>query len=412
MNPFQGKRILLGVTGSIGAYKAVELASKLAQSGAEVEVLMTEAATRFVAPITFQSVTGRAAHTDSELWWAEAHVLHVSLAQPADLLLIAPITANTIAKLAHGLADNLLTLTALSAHCPLMIAPAMDSGMFASPANQANLQILISRGAIVIGPEVGHLASGLSAKGRMTEPAEILNRLRFFLSRGGPLHGRKAVVTAGGTQEPLDPVRVLTNRSSGKQGFALAQAALDSGADVVLISGPSALTAPYGIRRYDVRTAAEMLAAVLRETADADALFMAAAVADFRPAAAAAQKIKKDSAPGSLPLERTADILLEVSKQKMKTGFPKVTVGFSAETEDLEKNARKKLLAKRLDLIVANEIGAPDSGYEADTNRITIYSPDGPAQVLELMDKYRAAEAVVGRVTDLLADSSGLRASS
>jgi phosphopantothenoylcysteine decarboxylase/phosphopantothenate--cysteine ligase len=387
MNPFQGKRILLGVTGSIGAYKAVELASKLAQSGVEVEVLLTEAAARFVAPLTFQSVTGRAAHTDSDLWGADAHVLHVSLAQPADLLLIAPITANTIAKLAHGLADNLLTLTALSAHCPLMIAPAMDSGMFASPANQANLQTLISRGAMVIGP-----ASGLSAKGRMTEPAEILGRLRFFLSRGGPLHGRKAVVTAGGTQEPLDPVRVLTNRSSGKQGFALAQAALDYGADVVLITGPSALPAPYGIRRHDVRTAAEMLAAVLK----------AAAVADFRPAAPAAQKIKKDSAPESIPLEPNADILLEVSKRKMKTGFPKVTVGFSAETEDLEKNARKKLLAKRLDLIVANEIGGPDSGYEADTNRITIYSADGPAQATGLVDKYQAAEAVIQRWIDLL----------
>ena len=209
MNPIQGKRILLGVTGSVAVYKAVDLASKLTQAGAEVDVLLTEAAIRFVSPLSFQSVTGRTAHTDAELWGAEAHVLHVNLGRPADLLLVAPITANTIAKFAHGLADNLLSLTALSARCPMMIAPAMDGGMFASIPNQENLQKLISRGVIVVGPEEGHLASGLSAKGRMTEPAEILNRVRHLLSRGGRLRGRKVVVTAGGTQEPLDPVRML-----------------------------------------------------------------------------------------------------------------------------------------------------------------------------------------------------------
>ena len=267
MNPIQGKRILLGVTGSVAVYKAVDLASKLTQAGAEVDVLLTEAAIRFVSPLSFQSVTGRTAHTDAELWGAEAHVLHVNLGRPADLLLVAPITANTIAKFAHGLADNLLSLTALSARCPLMIAPAMDGGMFASVPNQENLQKLISRGAIVVGPEEGHLASGLSAKGRMTEPAEILNRVRHLLSRGGRLRGRKVIVTAGGTQEPLDPVRMLTNRSSGKQGFAIAQAALDEGAEVTLIAGPVALAFPYGAKRIDVHTAEEMRAAVLSEAA-------------------------------------------------------------------------------------------------------------------------------------------------
>ncbi|HEY5118286.1 MAG TPA: bifunctional phosphopantothenoylcysteine decarboxylase/phosphopantothenate--cysteine ligase CoaBC [Anaerolineales bacterium] len=402
MNPIEGKRILLGVTGSVAAYKAVDLASKLTQAGAEVDVLLTEAAVRFVAPISFQSVTGRAAHTDAELWGAEAHVLHVTLGRPADLLLIAPVTANTIAKLALGLADNLLSLTALSARCPLMIAPAMDGGMFASPTNQANLQMLIERGAIVAGPEEGHLASGLSAKGRMTEPAEILDRVRHLLSRGGPLRGRKVVITAGGTQEPIDPVRVLTNRSSGKQGFALCRVALDAGADVVLVAGPSALATPFGARRVDVRTAADMSQAVLGETADADALIMAAAVADFRPSQTAAQKIKKDTSLDAIHLERTEDILMEVSLEKAKRGHPQVTIGFCAETEDLEKNARKKLGAKRLDLIVANEIGEPESGFESDTNRVTILAADGSSFSLPMMDKYRVAEAVIERLTALL----------
>ena len=402
MNPIQGKRILLGVTGSIAAYKAVDLASKLTQAGADVDVLLTEAATRFVSPLSFQSVTGRAAHTDSELWGAEAHVLHVNLGRPADLLLVAPITANTIAKFARGLADNLLSLTALSARCPLMIAPAMDGGMFSSAANQENLQILIARGAIVVGPEEGHLASGLSAKGRMTEPADILDRARHLLSRGGPLRNRKVVVTAGGTQEPLDPVRMLTNRSSGKQGFAIAQAALDEGADVILIAGPVALTAPHGAMRIDVKTADEMRAAVLSGAAGSDALIMAAAVADFRPADPAPRKLKKSAAPDSIRLECTQDILTAVSEAKGKSGRPLVTIGFSAETEDLEKNSLKKLRAKRLDLIVANEIGSPNAGYETDSNRITIYSADGSSQSLPLMEKYRVAEAVIERLIALL----------
>jgi len=402
MNPIHGKRILLGVTGSIAAYKAVELASKLTQAGAEVDVLLTDAATRFVSPLSFQSVTGRAAHTDSELWGAEAHVLHVNLGRPADLFLIAPVTANTIAKIAHGLADNLLSLTALSARCVLMIAPAMDGGMFAAPANQENLQKLIARGAIVVGPEEGHLASGLSARGRMTEPADLLERVRFQLSRGGKLSGRKVVVTAGGTQEPLDPVRVLTNRSSGKQGFALAQAALDAGADAVLVAAPSALCHAYGVRRIDVRTAEEMRRVVLTEAADADALIMAAAVADFRPADPAKEKIKKSSAPDSIRLEPTADILTEIGQTRAKTGRPCVVVGFSAETQDLEPNARKKLDAKRLDLIVANEVGRPGSGFESDTNRVTILSAGDGSETLPEMEKYRVAEAIIEKVTGLL----------
>jgi len=407
MNPIQGKRILLGVTGSVAVYKAVDLASKLAQAGAEVDVLLTEAAIRFVSPLSFQSVTGRTAHTDAELWGAEAHVLHVNLGRPADLLLVAPVTANTIAKFAHGLADNLLSLTALSARCPLMIAPAMDGGMFASIPNQENLQRLISRGVIVVGPEEGHLASGLSARGRMTEPAEILNRVRHLLARGGRLRGRKVVVTAGGTQEPLDPVRMLTNRSSGKQGFAIAQAALDEGAEVILISGPVAIAFPYGAKRIDVKTAEEMRAAVLAEAAGSDALIMAAAVADFRPADPAPRKLKKSAAPDSIRLERTQDILTAVSEARAKSGRPAVTIGFSAETEDLETNARRKLKAKGLDLIVANEVGRSDSGFETETNRVTLLAADGSAEALPLMDKSLVAEAVIERVIALMTKEPG-----
>jgi phosphopantothenoylcysteine decarboxylase/phosphopantothenate--cysteine ligase len=303
--PLDGKHVVLGVTGSIAAYKAVDLASKLAQAGAVVETVLTPDAARFVAPLSFQSVTGQPAYTDADLWGAEAHVLHIGLARRADLLVIAPLTAQTMAKLAHGLADNLLSLTALATACSLLVAPAMDAGMFAHPATQANLALLQERGAIVVGPEKGHLASGLVARGRMTEPQELLGHIRYHLSRGGPLQDRKVVVTAGGTQEPLDPVRTLTNRSSGKQGVALAQAALDAGADVVLIAAPVAVPIPIGVKHVPVGTAADMAKAVLAACQQADALVMAAAVADFRPAQAAQQKLKKEQGLPSLALERT-----------------------------------------------------------------------------------------------------------
>jgi phosphopantothenoylcysteine decarboxylase/phosphopantothenate--cysteine ligase len=234
-SPIHGKHIVLGVTGSIACYKAADLASKLAQYGARVEVVLTHAATRFITPLTFQSVTGQRAYQDSDLWGGEGHVLHVGLGHRADLLVIAPASANTLAKLAYGLADNLLTLTALAAHCPTLLAPAMDGDMYTNPATQDNLEILRQRGAVIIGPAEGHLASGMLGVGRMVEPAEILGHIRWMLGRGGVLKNRKIIVTAGGTQEAIDPVRAITNRSSGKQGFALAQAALDLGADVTLI---------------------------------------------------------------------------------------------------------------------------------------------------------------------------------
>ena len=397
-----GKRIVLGVTGSIAAYKAVDLASKLAQSGATVETVLTEDATRFVSPLSFQSVTGQPAYTDSDLWGAQAHVLHVGLARRADILVIAPLTAQTLAKLAHGLADNLLSLAALAATCPLLLAPAMDAGMFAHPATQANLARLEEREAVVVGPEAGHLASGLVARGRMTEPSDILGHIRHTLSRGGPLQGRRLVVTAGGTHEPLDPIRFLTNRSSGKQGLALAQAALDLGADVTLIAAPVALPIPIGIEQIPVLTAAEMADAVLAASKNADALLMAAAVADFRPSQISDQKVKKEGGLASLALEPTTDILAAVASQRQETGQPRVVVGFAAETEHLLENATAKVQAKSLDLIVANDVSAADSGFGVDTNRVILLDAWGDSEPLPLMSKMAVAERVLDRVIKLL----------
>lgn len=401
-NPIKDKHILLGVTGSIAAYKAVELASRLTQAGAQVDTLLTQAAMQFVAPLTFQSVTGRRAYIEADLWGAEAHVQHISLGKNADLFVIAPLSANTMAKLAHGLADNLLTVTALAATCPLVIAPAMDGGMFAHPATQANLEILRQRGVSVIGPAEGHLASGMSGKGRMVEADEVAGFIRLVLSRSGSLAGRKVVVTAGGTQEPVDPVRVIANRSSGKQGFALAQAALDLGADVILVSGPVQLPTPTGALRVDVQTAQEMLEAVLAALPGSVALVMAAAVADFRPLAVSAEKIKKESGIPEIRLENTPDILKAVVEMKGKTGFPKLTIGFAAESQQVLANAQKKLRTKRLDLIAANDISAQDAGFGVDTNRVTLLYPDGEVEALPLMSKEEVADLLMGRVVDLL----------
>jgi len=395
--PLQDKRIVLGVTGSIACYKAVDLASKMAQTGAQVDTILTQGARQFLAPLTFQSVTGRRAYTDDDLWSNEAHVLHVGLAHGADLLVIAPATAHTLAQLAHGMADDLLRVTALAATCPLLLAPAMDGGMFEHPATQANLARLREWGATVIGPETGHLASGLVATGRMSEPQAILGQIRYRLSRGGPLQGRTVVVTAGGTREALDPVRYLTNYSSGRQGFALAQAALDAGGDVVLITTADQPTPP-GAQRIDVDSAREMADAVLDACQTADALLMAAAVADFRPAHSAHQKIKKGQGTPTLELVRNPDILLEVAQQKERNGNPDVVVGFAAETENLLHNAREKLNAKRLHLIVANDVSANDAGFAAETNRVTLLDRDGGAETLPLMSKTEVAARVVDRV--------------
>ena len=404
------KRVLLGVTGSIAAYKIATLVSQLTQAGALVDVVMTEAATRFVTPLTFQALTGRPVYTD--MWQTEmggglpTHIAHVGLAEEADLLVIAPATANTIAKLALGLADNLLTVTALAARCPLMVAPAMDGGMFEHPTTQAHLATLAEREEVmIVGPVTGRMASGLGGMGRMVEPETLLGACRLALGREGSLAGCKVVVTAGGTREPLDPVRFVTNRSTGKQGFALAQAALDRGARVILIAAPTNLPTPVGAERVDVVDAQEMLEAVLAQATGgeaAHALLMAAAVSDFRPAKRAQHKIKKDKdGVPALAMEATPDILSKVAQAKQR---PEVVVGFAAESQDVVPNARAKLARKNLDLIVANDITATDAGFAVDTNRVTLITAE-QEETLPLMTKDEVAAQVVDWVTGRLTES-------
>ncbi len=396
------RRILLGVTGSIAAFKAADLASKLTQAGALVDVVLSPAAVAFISPLTFQSLTGRKAYGERDLWGEEGHVLHVGLAEAADVLVIAPATANTLAKLATGQADTFLTLVALAARCPLVVAPAMDAGMFEHPATQANLKTLRDRGAVIVGPVEGRMASGLIGRGRMEEPGRLMGVIRQVLGREGPLAGKRVVVTAGGTQEPIDPVRVIANRSSGKQGFALAQAAIDFGADVTLISAPTALESPVGVERIDVQTASEMLEATLLACRNAHVLLMAAAVADYRPAKAAAQKIKRREGVPKLKLEATEDILAAVMKQRAAAGSPKVVVGFAAESKDLIANAQEKLEARGLDIILANDITRADAGFSVDTNKVTLLDRQGEIEDWPLMTKQQVAERLLERVAALL----------
>lgn len=404
-NPILGKRIVLGVTGSISAYKAADLASKLTQAGAVVDVILTEAAARFVSPLTFQSVTGRKAYTDNDLWGGEGHVTHVGLGRAAELMVIAPASATTIAKLAHGIGDNLLSLTALAASCRLVIAPAMDAGMYSHPATQANVQILKERGVFFIGPGEGRLASGLIGLGRLVEPADILGQIRYILSRSGPLAGRRIVVTAGGTEEAIDPVRVITNRSSGKQGFAVAQAALDAGAEVTLISAHVALETPAGARRIEVRSASQLLDVVMAETQDVDALVMVAAVADYRPAKVADQKIKKSQANLTIQLEPTTDILSALAERRAISGFPRRMIGFAAESSDVLTHASHKLQSKKLDMIVANDVLLQDSGFEADTNKVILLFEGGRVETLPMMTKAEVGDRIVRQLTQWFVSS-------
>jgi phosphopantothenoylcysteine decarboxylase/phosphopantothenate--cysteine ligase len=398
------KRIILGVTGSIACYKSVDLASKLAQAGAEIDVVMTEAAERFVSPLTFRSVTSRQVFSD--MWTLADHVRHVRLGEEADLLLIAPATAHTIAKIAHGLADNLLSLTALTVSCPMLIAPAMDAGMYMNPATQSNVSTIRNRGVTIAGPAEGRMASGLEGLGRMLEPVELLGHIRLELGKGGILKGKKVVITAGPTQEPLDPVRYLTNRSSGRQGYALAQAAVDAGAEVSLVSGPVNESVPVGASVVNVRTAIEMGEAVLDAIADADALLMTAAVADFRPAEMGKQKIKKAQAVSGrlgVPLVSNPDILELVKIQKAKSGKPLITLGFAAETEKLIEHASEKLERKSLDFIAVNDVSAGDSGFSVESNRITLISADGVSIDMPLQSKIEISERIIKIVADKLA---------
>lgn len=414
------RHILVGICGGIAAYKAVDLVSKLQQAGALVDVIMTEHAEDFVQPLTFSAVSHRPVYTD--LWEpsGKAEEIHIALAEEADLLAIVPATANTIAKLAHGMADNMLTAVALATRAPLLLAPAMYKDMFTHPATQANLALLRTRGARIVEPEVGRLASGAVGPGRLPETETLLGAIHATLGQQGDLAGRRVIVTAGGTQEPIDPVRYIGNRSSGKMGYALATEARDRGAHVILISGPVALSPPYGVELHPVQTATQMRDAVYRFISDADVLIMSAAVADFRPIQAATHKIKKsvqepqvqDQEKGmgelSLHLVRTPDILGELAEKSAgseEVGGARqrlIRVGFAAETEKLIANAQAKLLQKRLDLLIANDVSRPDSGFGTDTNKVLIFHANGTMEDLAVMPKTGVAAAIWDRIVSLL----------
>jgi len=397
-----GKRILLGVTGSIACYKAVDLASKLTQAGAEVDVILTEGAQKFVTPLTFRSVTGRPSYTD--MWSLDDHVRHVGLGETADLFVIAPATAHTMAKLAHGLADNLLTVTALAARCPILVAPAMDGGMYEHAATQANVATLRERGIQFAGPAEGRMASGLAGLGRMVEPNELLGFVRQAIAQDGPLAGRKVVVSTGPTREPLDPVRFISNRSTGKQGLAVAQAALDAGADVTIVHGPIFEPIPFGATAVSVQTTDQMGDAVLEAAKEADALFMVAAVADFRPNTQSDKKIKKTDEQWGLAigLEVTLDILSAVKTQRDKSGFPRVVLGFAAETHNAFEYGRDKLLRKGLNFIAVNDVMDRGAGFEVDTNKVLLLSSAGVVEEIPLQSKTAVAERLVHHVAKSL----------
>ena len=393
------KRILLGVCGSIAGYKAVDLASKLTQAGALVDVILTDSAVRFVSPLSFRSVTGRPVYTD--MWELADHVRHVGLGESADVMLIAPITANTMAKLAHGMANNFLTVTALAARCPVMVAPAMDGGMWDHPATQANVSLLMERGVIQVGPATGRMASGLSGLGRMIEPAELLGRVRLELSRDGAMRGRRVVVSAGPTREAIDPVRFISNRSSGKQGIAIAQAALDAGAEVMLIAGPTCESLPYGATVIHTESAEEMRDAVVNSIDEADALFMVAAVADFKPISIAERKIKKSensNAGLSIELTKTTDILMAIKERRARTGFPKVVLGFAAETHNATEYGREKLERKGLDFIAINDVTVDGAGFAVDTNRVVLLNVAGVVEEFPKQSKTSIAQRLVYHV--------------
>ena len=390
------KNVVLGVTGSIACYKALDLASKLTQAGALVDTIMSYGAVQFVTPLAFRSITHRPVVTDTFDPDSELSVEHVALAEQADIVVVAPATAHFLAKMAAGLADDPLTTTILATQAPVMVAPAMDAHMYDNPATQDNLSRLRSRGVHVAGPARGRLASGLMGMGRLVETPELMGNISAILGQKGDLAGRAVVVSAGGTQEPIDPVRVITNRSSGKMGYAIAEAARDRGAKVVLVTAPTSLPDPVAVQVVKVSTALDMRDAVQKAVADSDVLIMAAAVADYMPVSAANQKIKKGAASLSIELDKTPDILQETNGSFIK-------VGFAAESEDLLENARDKVVRKSLDLIVANDITQEGSGFGTDTNKVFIVDKKGDVEDLPLMSKYEVSNCILDRVRELLA---------
>lgn len=395
MTDLKGKSILLGVTGGIAAYKAASIASLLVQEEASVDVVMTEAAQRFIQPLSFSAITHAPVHTDPFVAWRDDFTGHVGLAKNADLIIVAPATASAIARLALGLADDLISLIALSTAAPVVLAPAMEERMLHHPSTQGHLRTLTERGAKIVDAVHGRLASGAIGEGRMASPESIVAAARDVLRRSTRLAGKKVVITAGGTREPIDPVRYIGNRSSGAMGYALAATAMSAGAEVTLISGETTLRPPNGVNLINVNTASEMHHAVEQATLDADALIMAAAVADFRPETQSLQKLKKTAGQEHLDLRlvRNPDILASIDRPNL------VKIGFAAETDDLLKNAAQKLNAKGLDMIIANEaestIGAPNS-------TATILTADGGISALPTMSKEALSVEIVAILADLL----------
>jgi phosphopantothenoylcysteine decarboxylase / phosphopantothenate---cysteine ligase len=398
---FSGRRLAVGVCGGIAAYKVLTVVSQLVQAGALVDVLMTPAAPRFVAPLSFQALTHRPVLTDPWAMDAAGQIAHIAVAEAADLFLVAPATAHTLAKLAQGLADDAVTLTALAARAPLLLAPAMDGGMFEHPATQANLATLLARGCTIVGPEAGRLASGLSGRGRLAEPAAILQALAGLLTRRADLSGLRIVVTAGGTREPIDPVRYIGNRSSGKMGYAIAEAAAARGATVTLVSAPTALPVPPRVVHVPVETVQQLRAALHHRLAETDVLIQAAAVSDYRVATVAEEKIKRRGDELALRLVENPDVIAEIG------ALPEhpFLVGFAAETGNHLEHAREKLLRKNLDLNVLNDVTAAGSGFGTDTNQVTILSRTGEPEVLPLQSKRAVADALLDRVRQVVGPS-------
>jgi len=392
-----GKQIVLGVTGSIAAYKAVALLRTLRREGAVVDVVMTHSATKFVTPLTFEVLSGRPVSTD--VFEAHQEMKHLSLPEQADAIVIAPATANCLARAALGLGDDLLSTMLLTAQCPLIVAPAMDGGMWTHPTVREHVGTLRARGIIVVNPEIGPLASGRTGQGRLAEEARILAAIQAALAPRRDWQGHRILVSAGPTQEPIDPVRFISNRSSGKMGYAIAEAAQARGAQVVLVTGPTALPVPRGVEVVSVVTAEEMLKALSARLAWSTTVIMAAAVADFRPTHPASQKIKKQRGTGqTLDLERTTDILASLSAQRT-TQF---MVGFAAETSNLIAHAKDKLTWKGLDLIVANDVTIEGAGFGSEQNTATLIDRQGVLTELPLMPKRAIADAILNRAQELL----------
>lgn len=407
----EGKRVLLGVCGGVAAYKAVEVLRLLTKAGAQVDVIMTPSARRFVGEQTFRSLSGRGAIVDlfeppADFPHQAAAMPHLELAESVDLALVVPATANTLAKMALGIADNALLTTLLSVTAPIVVAPAMDSDMWRHPATQANVETLRARGVCFVGPVEGALARGNIGPGRLAEPEVIAAEVAAILASGRLLEGKCCLITAGGTREPLDPVRFIGNRSSGKMGFALAQAARALGARVQLVTGPVSLPVPAGVEVARVETAEEMKEEVLRRLPEADAVVMAAAVADYRPAFAEPAKHKKsgdEAEEWHVTLVRNPDIAALVGERK-RPG--QVLVIFAAETEELLERAREKLAKKKADMAVANDVARPGSGFDADTNEVTLLFADGRRVDLPLMSKGEVGMRVMRYVAELLAERS------